>query len=266
MPHALVLELSSDQKQKIASQSLSSKHIHGLFYHLLSEVSPAMSTAVHAAKDVPFTLAGKTHKEQPGAVSLRISLLDDELFRPLLELIHQQSASGIVLGNSPYTIGQILATPEGHPRAGFCTWDEILAAPAQQKMMLNFLTPTVFSTTRQNGRRHFTPLPEPRLILRSLLRNYQAFCPTPYPQEEAIPLRDILTEQFVVTQLRIQTQSYSAGNHKYTGFVGQVGLAYLDSQEHVRKLLGRLQKLAFYCGVGAKASYGMGQVALSYGR
>lgn len=255
MPHAFILDLVSE---RALQPSQLHQVAHGLFYHLLALVSPEMSAAVHAARRVPFTLAAR---QERGGIRLRVTLLDDELFSPLLSVL-LTSASGWRLGQGEYHIGQVLATPEGHWRAGFTSWAEIADAPPRSTLALEFLTPTVFATSGQSGKRMYTPVPETRLVLGGLLRSYQAFSAYPYTEPEAEALTEIFTDACTVTRLNIHTEMHLAGKHPYTGFVGKVAWGLHSENLEVRRALGRLATLSTYVGIGTKTPYGMGQVSL----
>ncbi len=255
MPHAFILDLVSEREG--APQPLQPHQAaHGLFYHLLSLISPDLSATVHDARRVPFTLAVRPGR---GGMRLRITLLNDDLFAPLLSVLLTR-APRWRLGTEDYQIGRLLATPEGHPRAGCVSWADIAAAPPRSSLALEFLTPTVFATSLRNGKRRYTPIPETRLVLGGLLRSYQAFAPQPF--ENADLLAEALTDRVSITRLSVQTEEHRAGRHDYVGFVGKVMWQVQEDDAELRRVLGRLAALAPYTGVGTKTPYGMGQVAL----
>lgn len=253
MPHAFIVDLVSE---RAAPPRQPHQVAHGLFYHLLSLISPELSAAVHTAGRVPFTLAAQPER---GGMRLRVTLLDDELFGPLLSVL-LTGAQGWRLGAGEYRIEQVLATPEGHRRAGFTAWADLAAAPPRSSLALEFLMPTVFATSGQSGKRMYTPVPETRLVLGSLLRSYQAFALHPFENPDV--LADALADRVSVTRLNIHTEKHLAGKHEYTGFVGKVAWHLQEDDAALRQALGRLAALAPYSGVGTKTPYGMGQVAL----
>jgi CRISPR-associated endoribonuclease Cas6 len=258
MPHAFLLHLSPTQKN--AKPRDLSLYSHGLFYHLLEQIDPAMSATVHAAKRNPFTLYATQPREE---VLLRVTVLDDTLFQPFLQAVLYQSLSGLELGQDRFQITKVIGTPEGSPEANYCSWENLLAAPETDKLYLRFTTPTVFTRSRSDGKRHFVPLPEPYLILQSLLSSFQTYSPQPYSLEEAKDFKEILGEHVFIDSHKIHTQDYDAGRQTLTGFVGSATLRYPDKVTPVKKLLGQLGALAFYSGVGAKTPYGMGQVKVT---
>jgi CRISPR-associated endoribonuclease Cas6 len=255
MPHAFLLPLSpTNHNTKPKDLSL---YAHGLFYHLLEQIDPTLSKTVHEVKRNPFTL----HATQPrDEVLLRITVLDDTLFQPLLHAVLYQSLSGLELGRDHFQITKVVATPEGSPEANYCSWEKLLAAPETDRLNLRFTSPTVFTRSREDGKRHFVPLPEPYLILQSLLSSFQSYSPQPYSKEEIAEFKKIFEQHVFIASHKIYTQDYDAGRQTFTGFLGSVTLRYPDKMMQVNKLLGQLGALAFYSGVGAKTPYGMGQV------
>jgi len=257
MPTAFALELRPQRPQP-APRYLG-QYAHGLFYHLLERLSPNLSAEVHAAKTVPFTLEARGTGE---VVTLRVALLQDDLFAPLLQAALSQSLEGLQLGSEAYTITRVLMTPEGHPRAMRLSWDALVHAPPTRTLELDFLSPTLFTTSGLGGKRHYTPLPEPRLVLGSLLRVHQAFSPDPYLEPSVAYFKQMFEDLTAVLECRIQTHSFPAGKQALTGFVGQVTLGLLERRLELEALLGRMGALAPFCGVGTKTPYGMGQVAV----
>lgn len=255
MPHAFLLHLTPTRGTPTPKDL--SLYAHGLFYHLLETLDPDLSARVHAAKRVPFTLFARQQKE---GVLLRVTTLDDALFAPLLRVVLQESISGLSLGQDSYQVARVLATPEGHPDASYTPWEALLCAEPTRQLELRFLTPTVFSTSRSDGKRHYTPLPIPRLILKSLLNTFQTFSPRPYKGTHVVALETLFDEQLQVRHFDLRTVRHMAGKTPLTGFRGSVTLHYPEHTEQVMCALGQFAALAFYSGVGAKTPYGMGQV------
>lgn len=255
MPHAFLLHLSPTT-HTTKPRDLS-HYAHGLFYNLLEQIDPKLSKDVHDAKRNPFTLWATQPRDE---VTLRITVLNDTLFQPFLQAVIYQSLSGLELGRDRFQITRVVGTPEGNPEANYCSWEKLLAAPETDKLSLRFTTPTVFTRSRSDGKRHYVPLPEPYLILQSLLSSFQTYSPQPYTPDEAKDFKKIFEEHVYIANHNVHTRDHDAGRQPLTGFVGSVTLRYPDKVTRVKKLLGQLGTLAFYSGVGAKTPYGMGQV------
>jgi CRISPR-associated endoribonuclease Cas6 len=253
MPYALLLHL-----RPIASApgSFSPRHAHGLFFSLLQKIDPALATRVHEAKRKPFTL---TPLPQRDSLVLRVTTLDDTLFAPLLGVILVEAGAGLGLGEERYCLTQVVATPEGDGLAGHDAW-EALAQPAPTwELTLRFLTPTVFATSKPGGRTRYTPLPEPRLILKSLLDSWQVHSPFPYPQGELMALREAFEFDAEIAGFHgLRHHRVEAGKGVLPGFTGTVSLRLWGENVEAAAALGRLTALAFFSGVGAKVTYGMG--------
>ncbi len=257
MPHAFLLHLTPTHH--VPTHPYLHQYTHGLFYHLLETIDPALSAQIHASKRNPFTLWAREQKD--AGILLRVTILDDALFQPLLGVVLQESLSGLELGQDSYRVARVLATPEGHRDAGFLSWEDILCAKPSDRLELRFLTPTVFATST-NDKRLYTPLPLPKLVLKSLLRALQTYSPAPYSAPEVGAL-ELAFDEVVVLRHDVRTRPHKAGKVRLTGFVGSAALGYTSSAVTVTKALGRLERLAFFGGVGAKTPYGMGQVRVA---
>ncbi len=259
MPHAFLLHLTPTTRAP--DHPYLHQYTHGLFYHLLETIHPALSADIHASKRNPFTLWAR---EKDGGILLRVTVLNDTLFQSLLEVVLQESLTGLELGQDSYRVARVLATPEGHRDAGFLGWEDVLCARPVNRLELRFVTPTVFATSK-GKKRHYTPLPLPRLVLKSLLNAFQAYSPAPYSEPEAAGLEAMFDELFVVTSHDIATKPHKAGKVRLTGFVGRASIRYQEASGRVEKALGQLASLVFFSGVGAKTPYGMGQVRVKVG-
>jgi CRISPR-associated endoribonuclease Cas6 len=267
MPHAFVLELTATSPNP--SLLYPSQYAQGLFYSLLEQVDPNLSKEVHASKQRnPFTLWCKPiryHNTLTGA-RLRVTLLDDGLFQPLLQTAIYRSLEGLTLGQSAFAVRRVLATPEGDRDAGVLPWQDLAqmtrSGQGCEVLKLRFITPTVFTTSAPAGDRLYHPLPEPRLLCSSLLRVYQKFQPEPFDDHLVCQLNEVFAHYLEVQTVNIESERTHAGKTKLTGFRGTVTIRTHRRAPEVTRALAALAQLAFYSGVGAKTSYGMGQVRL----
>ncbi len=262
MPQAVVLELIGEKTPLYPG-----KYAHGLFFALLSQVDPGLASRLHEAPRKPFTLAplgtwgqGRAQPEGGmGRVLLRLTVLDDALFAPFLRALLREAPSGVPLGDTPYRLSRVLANPEEHPLAGRSSWEGLRATPRRPQATFRFLTPTVFTTSKPGGRTRYTPLPDPRLILSSLLDKWQANSPYPYPPKEEAALRELLGWDAEVAGFKsLRFHRVQAGKGFLPGFTGEVRLKVLGEGLEVQEALGRLWALSFFSGVGAKTTYGLG--------
>lgn len=265
MPHAFVLDLTATSKNPTLMYP--SQYAQGLFYNLLEQIDPDLSTRVHASKQRnPFTLWCKPvyDKKTLTGARLRVTLLDDALFQPLLQTTIYRSLEGLTLGQSAFAIRRVLATPEGDRDAGVLPWHDVAETMRTGKgceaLQLRFITPTVFTTSAPAGDRLYLPLPDPRLLCSSLLRVYQRFHPEPLEDRLVCQLNEVFAHYLEVQAVDINSSRAQAGKAKLTGFRGTVTLKTHRHAPEVTRALAALGQLAFYSGVGAKTSYGMGQV------
>lgn len=250
MPHAVVLDLAGEKRPRYLD-----RYAHGLFFELLVQLDPDLARKLHEAPRKPFTLSPLPER---GGIFLRFTFLDDALFNPFLEALLDAAPKGLILGEDRVILKRVFATPEGHPMAGSMGWETLQEAPAKREIQLRFLTPTVFKTSKPGKRTRYTPLPEPRLIMNSLLEKWQQG-PLAYSPKTMAALKnafDLDAEVAYFRQLRFHR--IQAGKSFFPGFTGVVGLKVHSESPEVQKALGRLERLAFFSGIGAKTPYGMG--------
>ena len=118
--------------------------------------------------------------------------------------------------------------------------------------MLEFATPTTFK-----NRSHYVPLPQPDLVFGSLLDRWQLFAPIALHPE----VRRFAAETVVLSRYRLRTRGtpYKQGRVKI-GFTGRVIFSALTRDRYWLNVLHLLAAFAFYSGVGAMTSSGLGQV------
>jgi CRISPR-associated endoribonuclease Cas6 len=256
MPHAFILELHRDQARIEPPRDLN-RYAHGLFFALLERIDPTLSASVHVSKNNPFTLHATANRDR---LEMRITTLDDTLFGPLVQTSILESMTGIHVGQDTYRIHRVLATPDGHPRAGHLNWTDLNALPARETATIEFLTPTTFSTSKSDDRKWYTPLPDPRLVFNSLHRRLEHFNPNPNFASWAAGLQELIGLDIIVTKLE-QVNTYThAGKTPLTGFTGRVSFRVMGENPVLRKAFAQWLAFAPYAGVGLRTGYGMGQV------
>lgn len=213
--------------------------LRGFFYGLLKEVAPE----VHDQGENPFSL-GFGGKE--GEYWARIALLREELYGRLSPRLFALEGQGVRLGK-PFRVKAVLQ--EGHPWAGLTTYPRLFQAPPGPDLPLRFFSPTFF---RRKGVHY--PLPEPRLVLESLLRRLEGSASLPPPPG----VREALLDRTTVRWFEGKTVRAEA-EVETVGFVGRVVYHLPRATEEELAWLWALGRFAFYAGVGAKTSLGYGR-------
>ena len=242
---------------------------HAAFLDAVRRADPRLATLLHAPgrRIRPFTVSPllglpvRPKKEiavsPEKEYSLRITLLDDTLYVELMERFLEEGRPALRLGEVPFLISQVWVTPGSSPWAGHTTWEALAATEASPSITLEFLTPTAFHLGQRPWGKRFYLLPEPLLVFRSLLRTWNALCPTGLTMEEA-PLESYLKEDAIVQEVAgLRTVMWRYPRHLQIGFVGRVTYGFPGKPPQP---LSALADFAFYAGVGYKTTMGMGQV------
>ncbi|ADI13569.1 CRISPR-associated endoribonuclease Cas6 [Truepera radiovictrix] len=234
---ALVLPLTGAQKPEAV-------HVRGALYALLKEHAPEL----HDRQDLkPFTVSvGGAAKDHPPFI--RLTFLSEPLYTALAPALHDLPRRPLSLGDRTYTVTDVLQ--EGHPWAGATTYPRLFQTPGDADLSLHFATPTVF---RRHGANY--PLPEPRLVLGSLIERWNLYAPLAVPSEVA----SRLTEGCVPRFFELRSRTVYA-HDPFTGFLGRVTFHLRGASADEAHWLAILGRFAFYSGVGAKTTLGFGQV------
>ncbi len=257
MPHAFLLHLIP--AAPAPPPRYPGRYAHGLFFGLLRHVNPDLAKTLHEAPRKPFTLTPFPRRN--GEVVLRVTALNDALFTPFIEALLARAGEGLMLGDRAYRLARVTATPEGDALAGYVSWEALREAEPTDAVHLRFLKPTVFATSRPDRRVRYTPFPEPRLVLNSLLASWEAHSPYPYGERGAAALREVFALDAELGGFRdLRFHRVPAGKGFFPGFTGRVEIRLYSDSLEARAALGRLGALAFFSGVGAKTTYGMGLV------
>lgn len=118
---------------------------------------------------------------------------------------------------------------------------------------LRFRTPTVFHSSGVD-----VLLPDPGLVIGSLIHSWDSFSPLPLP----LPLREFAARSLYLTRYHLRTVRIPVP-HKggRTGFSGWVRYGVRGEADPVAlRLCGALLRFAEFAGVGVGTAAGMGQV------
>jgi CRISPR-associated endoribonuclease Cas6 len=270
MPHSLVLNLVPTSP--IYPQFLTGRHLHALFFSLVSYVDRELGDRLHNEKtDKAFTLSPLqviTQKpksrdntlqwEHPQAIPAgtpcwwRVSLLDDTLFGSLSQLwLNLNPEDPWHLGSADLHITSILGTPQSsQPWANACTYAQLYEQASERDRLLTFAfaTPTAF---RQG--QYDTALPTRDSVFNSLLNRWNKY--------SGIELSDIPLESIFPSFFNIQTEIAADSRSKFIGCVGEISYRILGDVDALTiKQINALADFALYCGVGRKTPMGMGMI------
>ena len=185
------------------------------------------------------------------------------------------AASGAVFGepgvaSSPGALAPtvVMGTP-GAPWAGTGTCEALARLhliggrrPAP-RVELQFTTPTTFHSQGRS-----LPLPLPRLVFGSLLDRWNAFAPLRIDPEILVVVEQACT----IARYDLRTEAVPLGGGLQIGFVGRCtyglppGRGVRPADEYAWRVLHLLANFAFFAGVGAKTTMGMGTVRMVPGR
>jgi CRISPR-associated endoribonuclease Cas6 len=228
MPTLLILRLTEPAASPFPA------HLHAAACGLLE--SPGTD---HAAQYKPFTV-GALVAEQ-GAVTWRLGWLPD------LPPPAGWPPRELRLGGS--TCRVLDAQVRHQPFAA------LAASRPVTRGSVRFLTPTYFS---RNGRD--VPLPDPVLVLRSLTQRWNAFAPADLAIDDT--LGKALLSAALLTDAAVHTVRVQVGRDAWqTGFVGDAELALTHTAApDVGAVFAALLRFATVAGIGARTTYGFGEV------
>jgi CRISPR-associated endoribonuclease Cas6 len=260
--YALVLRLRPQDGG--ALPAVQGHGLHGLFMELVRQVDPERSNELHAqALSKHFTVAALPRQRGQHSfrgLEMRVTLLQSELFQPVTHALLQQSMRPAMrLGQTSLVLEDVLGTPESHPWAGYSSFDDLAVQvqPANQ-VSLHFATPTFMTqgTIPGSNKQRLNVLPQPEAVFGSLARRWNDLAPPglQLPDKQAI---HAMCQEVLVKKHRIETVAHQLRKNVQIGFVGQCSYELPADAEQQRVLL-LLADAAFYLGVGAKTTQGMG--------
>ncbi len=236
---------------------------HALLLRVVQQADPALARHLHDHPDAPrpFTVSsllgpGIHRGLQPNATyNLRFTALNAQLAALLLEACtngHLAPNSTVELDRFAFRV--LPPSSENNPWQGQSTYKTLQAqsADASHSITLRLASPTTF---KHGG--HHLPFPLPATAFGGLLKRWQAFAPTfPLPDE----LAERLKANVVISRYRLQSAVVPLkGNSRRIGAVGVVTYTALDLNKAERIWFNTLAGFAFYAGLGAGVTMGLGQ-------
>ena len=268
MPHSLVLNLVP--ASPIYPQFLTGRHLHALFFSLVSHVDRELGSRLHNEKtEKPFTVSplqiqkpksrdNTLQWEHPQPIPAgtpcwwRVSLLDDTLFGSLTQLwLNLNPKHPWHLGSADLHITSILGTPQStQPWANACSYAQLYdrASESDRLLTFTFATPAAFRQGQFD-----TALPTRDCIFNSLLNRWNKY--------SGIELSNLSIESIFPSFFNIQTEIVADSRSKIIGCVGEISYRiFADVDALTIKQINALADFALYCGVGRKTPMGMGMI------
>ncbi len=244
-------------KSKVENPSLITPDVlHGFFYSLLPE---EMAERLHRpSRYKPFCIWAprifkfqRKEEDSQGspleALTITISLLKEELFSPLLSHLTSLRKK-LFLG--PYRVSLVSAPGSFIKNDLYRSFEDFLENELSPYFYFNFYTPVSF---KKNDIDY--PLPEPKLVFKSLLNRWNYFA----PMRVAIDLRSALEERLCMVFAKIRTYKIKLSlGSGVTGFKGKVVYYLKKAKEEELRWLNALGHFATFSGVGRKTTMGLG--------
>ena len=282
MLYSILLKLKA-QKEALVSPT-QGYHSYALFLDLVRRRNPELAQRLHDSPVAkPFTLSplhgnpfGKlrTGFRRSGqgilitkgeSYTIRLTIMEDEIFATILDsVLGLKGDDVLVLEEASFKLEEVVTAPGSAPGVG-CTsfeaiWDVDRARDGDgdrdrdrdRGIDLHFLSPTTF---RSGGKRNVI-FPEPGLVFGSLLARWNAL--SPIKLDESI--KAVTEDKVKLAQYNLRTHILHFPNYQEVGFEGSsVFMIDKDVDDGTVQSLNALADFAFYSGVGAKTTMGMGQ-------
>jgi CRISPR-associated endoribonuclease Cas6 len=251
---------------------------HAWFLDRLRAANPALADAMHAPNtERPFTVSNLWGGQRQGARQvylapgqpcfLRLTSIDPALSTLLAQtVLPALPGSAVSLLDAAVPITACAASAAEHPWANQIAYADLiarhtLATPPPRTITLHFASPTVFRSQGAN-----VPLPLPTLVIDSLARRWNQTAPLAIPPE----IHRFAEEVMLISRYRLWTERASFGGDGsegvYPGFLGACSYGFRAHDRYWIGLVHLLAAFAFYAGVGARTSRGLGQARLLGGR
>lgn len=260
-------------EEKATAPPFLGRAVQAWFLNLVRAHDAGLSASIHEGGGLrPYTVsgligAGSVYDNRkmlsPDRVGwLRITTLTPNLSALLIDRIEPMlQGARLDLEGALLRVEGVAASSDEHPWAGETTPQALVASGAldpemERRVTLRFVSPTTFKSENAN-----LPFPLPDMVFGSLINKWNAFSPiTLHPDA-----RRFADARVVASKYRLQTQYVKFGPDGRGGVVGCTGeCRYIvrGNDRYWRGVIRTLAGYAFFAGVGARTSIGLGQAAL----
>ncbi|NPV55581.1 MAG: CRISPR system precrRNA processing endoribonuclease RAMP protein Cas6 [Anaerolineae bacterium] len=230
----------------------------------------ALSAELHQGSEIrPYTVSDLRGASPAGSSRVlhpektlwwRITTLQERLSRLLLEHILPALPDHILLGEGqdPHRldITACHTSPSSHPWANVITYEELTqsrlmaARKPRTARTIEFVTPTVF-----RSKQRILPFPLPELVVNQWVNKWNNFAPIQFPAG----MQAFAAESLAVSRYVLRSHTVRQFGGYLLGFTGRVTYIALEEDAYWQRAFQTLTDFAFYCGTGAKTSFGLGQ-------
>jgi CRISPR-associated endoribonuclease Cas6 len=247
---------------------------HALFLRLIEAVDATLAEALHDQQmRKPYTVAalpaatlssGGLFTADPDVIWIRLTTLDDSVFEIVAARLLRPPNLRLQLGETFLRVEDVLHHQQQSPLVGCTDFDTLVqGATVARHIEFQFASPTSFNLGQlPSGRRRTSLLPGPGLVIDSLLQKWSAFLPHGAPDRLKPPadMRCVAEELWLPSSYNLHTVSFPLRKSTQSGFIGRCRFrALCDDPEYLR-WFNTLADFAFYAGIGARTTMGMGQV------
>ena len=227
--------------------------LHGLLFHALERLGPALSASIHAAQIKPFRIGQSDWQagEDRHRVVFQVGVLDDALLDSMLEAL----ALDTELGQPGDTLSGVVEAIQISAQESYAAmYSRHAEGVSGRQFTMQLLTPTTFRTTDLD-----MPFPVPKTVFFGLQRRWETMCDLHFGPT----LNDWVGRAVRVQDFRLRSRSVQFKGMRgaaMTACVGEVEylLNYPGSAEPTFVRL--LADYANYAGIGYKTAYGLGHV------
>ncbi len=252
---------------------------HALLLRAIQSVDPDLAAAIHEPGETrPFTVSSllgrfPDHAFDPADAShpsatyrLRFTALSAPVAQALLQVTETggplSPGKQIELDDLAFRVLPAPPDPAGQGETATTTYAEFASAsllgeqPAPRTIRLRFISPTNFTSGgRLSSNGHNVPFPLPDFVFGSLLDRWNAFSPVAFPAE----LRRYAAECLHISRFDISSRAAQVAGGIQLGMTGIVTFKAHNYDRYWFSLVHTLARYAFFAGVGAKTSMGLGQ-------
>ncbi len=229
-------------------------YTEALWTNMLEKISNTdknMADEIHNSTDKKMTVS-RFFTEKDSNTRFRITILEDKIYQTLInELIQDKNIkiTGQTLKLSGLYFAQTKMTRYAQVEEEETLYRILKKNPG--KLTIKFISPTIF---RRNNSNYI--IPEPHLIFSSLARRWNSVCKINFEQETITEI----VNKLIVSNLKIKSEIMYYKNMAQTGFTGFITFDTKKLTPEEYSIILGLKKFGFYSSVGAKTSFGFGQI------